>query len=434
VVDVGVAAALDVAEGRLVVVVGTISAVQVVTTNTAIRMKPRRVTVDRRREHVIRSFRGPFFAIGVRPGRNNSMTQPLEPGRFFLPGPTEVHPDVLEAQNGPMIGHRGKAIVDLFTSIQTGLKPVFSTERQVIVSTSSATGLMEAGVRNGVLDRKVLSLVNGAFSERFADIARSTGKDVEVWEVEWGHAHHPEELDKRLEKGSYDAVTLSQSETSTGALQDLEAIAGVVERHPETLLLVDSVTGVGGVETHTDDWGVDFILTGSQKALALPPGLAFGVAHDSILERSAKSPDKGWYFDLEMLYEQIVENQTQATPAVSLLYALDYQLKRIAEETMAARWRRHLDMQQRTFQWVSEMQGHGQAIDIFAAEGHRSPTVTCIASDRSRELVSEMFERGWVIGGGYGRLKESTFRIGHMGDHTMVELEELLEVLTAVMS
>lgn len=362
------------------------------------------------------------------------MSQPLKPGRFFLPGPTEVHPDVLEAQNGPMIGHRGKAIVDLFTSIQTGLEPVFATTRPVIVSTSSATGLMEAGVRNGVLDGRVLSLVNGAFSKRFADIARASGKTVDVWEVEWGHAHEPDELGHRLRQADYDAVTLSQSETSTGALQDLQAIASVVNEHTDTLLLVDSVTGIGGVETRTDDWGVDFILTGSQKALALPPGLAFGVADEAILERSAKIPDKGWYFDLEMLHEQITEHQTPATPAISLLYALDYQLKLIAEEGMAARWQRHLDMQARTFKWVEEMQGQGKEIEVFAAEGHRSPTVTCIATDRSREIVSGMFDRGWVIGGGYGPLKDSTIRIGHMGDHTMVELEELLEVLTDVMS
>lgn len=362
------------------------------------------------------------------------MSQPLAPGRFFLPGPTEVHPDVLEAQNGPMIGHRGKAIVTLFASIQAGLKPVFATDRPVIVSTSSATGLMEAAVRNGVLEGKVLSLVNGAFSERFADIARSSGKEVDVWEVEWGQVHEPDQLDEKLAGGAYDAVTLSQSETSTGALQDLEALARVVNRHPDTLLLVDSVTGIGGVQTHTDEWGVDFILTGSQKALALPPGLAFGVANEAILDRSAKCPDKGWYFDLEMLHDQIAENQTPATPAVSLLYALDFQLKRIAEETMEARWQRHLNMQARTFQWVEDMQDRGQQIEVFAAEGHRSPTVTCIATDRSREIVSEMFARGWVIGGGYGPLKDSTIRIGHMGDHTMVELEELLEVLTDVMS
>ena len=362
------------------------------------------------------------------------MSQSLQPGRFFLPGPTEVHPDVLAAQNGPMIGHRGKAIEGLLASINEGLKPVFQTSRPVIVSSSSATGLMEAGVRNGVIDGKVLSLVNGAFSRRFADIATSCGHQVDVFEIEWGRVHDPEEVAGRLAGHRYDAITLSHSETSTGALQDLEAIASVVAGHDETLLLVDSVTGVGGVETYPDAWGVDFILTGSQKALALPPGLAFGVANDAILERSARAPAKGWYFDLAMLHGQIIENQTPATPAVSLLYALDFQLKRINAETIEARWKRHLEMQHRMFDWVDDMREKGVGLEVFAQKGHRSPTVTCVATDRSRQVVSDLFARGWVIGGGYGKLKDSTIRIGHMGDHTMDELEELLEVLTEVMT
>lgn len=362
------------------------------------------------------------------------MTPPLEPGRFFLPGPTEVHPDVLAAQTGAMIGHRGRDIQDLFASIDAGLKPVFQTERPVIVSTSSASGLMEAAVRNGVVHGTVLSLVNGAFSDRFAKIAVSCGHDVERWEVEWGSVHSPEELAERLAKDRYDAVTLSHSETSTGALQDLERIAAVVNEHEDTLLLVDSVTGIGGAETHTDAWGVDFILTGSQKALALPPGLAFGVANDAILERSAKAPAKGWYFDLVTLHDQITKYQTPATPAISLLYALDFQLKRIADETMASRWQRHLDMQRRTFEWVDEMRDKGVEMSVFADEGHRSPTVTSVTADQPQQIVAELFERGWVIGGGYGKLKDSTFRIGHMGDHTKDDLESLLDVLTDVVT
>lgn len=360
------------------------------------------------------------------------MSQPLEPGRFFLPGPTEVHPDVLAAQNGPMIGHRGQAIQELMSRIDQGLKPVFQTKRAVIVSTSSASGLMEAGLRNGVLDGRVLSLVNGAFSKRFSEIAMACGLDVEVWNVDWGQVHPPEELEERLAAGHYEAVTLSQSETSTGALQDLESISRVVGGHEDTLLLVDSVTGIGGVETHTDAWGVDYILTGSQKALALPPGLAFAVADEAILERSAKSPNKGWYFDLAMLHEQVMQGQTPATPAVSLLYALDFQLQRIADEGMESRWERHLDMQQRTFRWVEEMREAGAEISIFAAEGHRSPTVTCLATADAARIAPDMFSRGWVVGGGYGKLKDTTFRIGHMGDHTMDELEELLAVLSEV--
>jgi len=362
------------------------------------------------------------------------MSQSLEPGHFFLPGPTEVHPDVLAAQTGPMIGHRGEAIQELISSIEDGLKPVFQTEAPVIVSTSSATGLMEAAVRNGVHDGPVLSLVNGAFSERFADIGEMCGKDVERWEVEWGTVHPPQQLADRLSSRRYDAITLSQSETSTGALQDLEEIAGVVGEHEDTLLLVDSVTGIGGVETRTDEWGVDFILTGSQKALALPPGLAFGVAGEAMMERSRTAPGRGWYFDLDQLYEQVVEHQTPATPAISLLYALDFQLRRIKAETIEARWKRHLEMQQRTFDWVIDMADQGHDIEVFAQQDHRSPTVTCVAHGESPRIESEMFARGWVIGGGYGKLRKSTFRIGHMGDHTLDELEQLLEALTQVLA
>lgn len=364
------------------------------------------------------------------------MSTPLQPGRFFLPGPTEVHPDVLQAQAQAMIGHRGAGIQELMKRLDDGLKPLFVTEEPVIISTSSATGLMEAAVRNGVLDGRVLSLVNGAFSSRFAEIARMCGLDVEAWEVEWGTVHAPDELEAKLSSGPYDAVTLSQSETSTGALQDLQSIAAVVNGHEDTLLLVDSVTGIPGVETHTDAWGIDFILTGSQKALALPPGLAFGVASDAMMERSANAPTRGWYFALDRLMKQLVNNQTPSTPAVSLLYALDTQLARIAEEGVRARWDRHLAMQARTFEWIEEMNEAGVGISPYAQEGHRSPTVTTVRmpdGEGGAAVAAEMRERGWVIGGGYGKIKAETFRIGHMGDHTVDELNGLLEVLGDVL-
>lgn len=360
------------------------------------------------------------------------MSSPLEPGRFFLPGPTEVHPEVLAAQTGQMIGHRGQDIQELMARIIEGLKPVFQTERPVIVSTSSATGLMEAGLRNGTKGGRVLSLVNGAFSARFGAISQSCGYDTDIWEVEWGTVHDPTAVAGRLAENQYDAVTISQSETSTGALQDLEAIASVVDGHEETFLLVDSVTGIGGVETRPEEWGIEYILTGSQKALALPPGLAFGLASDKMLERSAQSTDKGWYFDLARLQKQLANNETPATPAISLLYALDLQLKRINAETMETRWKRHLAMQQRTIEWIGEMREKGADVDVFASEGHRSPTVTCMATDDATRIVAEMRQRGFVVGAGYGKLKESTVRIGHMGDHTMDELDILLAQMTEV--
>lgn len=353
-------------------------------------------------------------------------------GKFFLPGPTEVHPDVLKAQAQPMIGHRGPAIVELMKDIEPGLQNLFVTSRPVIVSTSSASGLMEAAVRNGVAGGRVLSLVNGAFSGRFSKIAAACGHEVDRWDVDWGSVHSPDELADRLDSTSYDAVTVSQSETSTGALQDLERIASVVSSHNETVLLVDSVTGVGGVETRTDEWGPDFILTGSQKAVALPPGLAFGVASEAMMERSALAEHKGWYFDLVDLLEQAVEYQSPATPAVSLIYAVQAQMRRIEVEGMPARWQRHLDMQQMTFDWVAEMNDKGVDVGVFASEGHRSPTVTCLTMPEGTaapDVVDRVASAGYVIGGGYGKLSESTIRIGHMGDHTVDELARLLEVL-----
>ena len=361
----------------------------------------------------------------------------LEPGRFFLPGPTEVHPDVLAAQTGQMIGHRGEDIKRLMASVSPGLKELFCTDRPVIISTSSATGLMEAAVRNGAGSGRILSLVNGAFSSRFAEIARTSGYDVDRWEVDWGGVNDPGELAEKLAAEPFDAVTLSQSETSTGALQDLESIAGVVREHQDTMLLVDSVTGIGGVETWPDDWGVDFILTGSQKALALPPGLAFGVASDAMMARSREATSKGWYFDLDRLATQLETDQTPATPAISLLYSLDAQLDRIAAEGVKQRWQRHLDMQSMTFDWVEDMRGRGVDLEVFADAGHRSPTVTTVSLPEgtpSGEVVAKVRDEGWVIGAGYGKIKDSTFRIGHMGDHTTDELEGLLEVLTRVMA
>jgi aspartate aminotransferase-like enzyme len=353
-------------------------------------------------------------------------------GRFFLPGPTEVRPEILAAQARPMIAHRGPDFVSLMGELQTGLKYVFRTSRPVLVSASSATGLMEAAVRNSGTG-PVLSLVNGAFSERFAEIACACGRPVHRIEVAWGAVHDPDDVRRALSARDYDAVTVVHSETSTGALNPVEEIAGVVREREGPLLLVDSVTGVGGAELHTDAWGVDFVLTGSHKALALPPGLAFAVASPRMMERSARTPGKGLYFDL-VTYEQNMEKlQTPTTPALTLLYALQDQLRRIRGETMEERWSRHLAMARRTWAWVQETAtARGLDMKVVAVEGHRSPTVTAVALPAPHppaSLVRAMAEGGWVIGGGYGKGKATDFRIGHMGDHTLAELEGLLAAL-----
>lgn len=369
-----------------------------------------------------------------------STSDSLGSGRFFLPGPTEVREEVLQAQVGAMMPHRGAAFVALMEELQEGLRSVFRTTRPVVVSTSSATGLMEAGVRNSGTG-PVLSLVNGAFSHRFAEIARACGRDVDVLEVPWGTVHDPAAVREALDGRVYDAVTVVHSETSTGALNPVDALAAVVSQVPGTLLLVDSVTGLGGAPFHTDAWGADLVLTGSQKALALPPGLAFGVASEGLLARAAETPGRGVYFDLVAHYRNLEKAQTPNTPALTLLYATRAQLARIAREGMEARWDRHDAMARRTWAWVEGAEAEtGVPLYVLAPEGARSPTVTTVVVGGEGSpavsppaVVAEMAARGWVLGGGYGKLKGTTFRIGHMGDHTPEELDALLAELTDVL-
>lgn len=365
--------------------------------------------------------------------------RPAEPpfGRFFLPGPTEVRQGILEAQRAPMIGHRGADAVRLMESLQAGLREVFDTRRPVFVSTSSATGLMEAAVRNGAA-RRVLSLVNGAFSDRFASIAEACGLEVVRLQVPWGRVHDAATLTEALRAGRYEAVTMVHSETSTGALNPIRELAAAVRDAGEALVLVDSVTGVGGAELHADAWGLDFVLTGSQKALALPPGLAFGVASERMMACSRQMTGKGVYFDLVAFEENLAKMQTPNTPALSLMYAADAQLADVRVETMERRWARHRAMAERTWSWVERMAGErGVPLRVLAPEGGRSPTVTAVempGGEGAPAVVEAMRERGWVIGGGYGALKERTFRIGHMGDHTVEELDGLLGALEEVLA
>ncbi len=360
----------------------------------------------------------------------------LEPGRFFLPGPTEIHDDVLAAQNNAVIGHRGGGIQKLMECLQAGLQNVFRTERPVFIATASATGLMEAGIRNGVRER-LLCLVNGAFSKRFADIAAGCEKEFVVHEVPWGQAVDPEDVRRLLSEGGFDAVTVVHSETSTATLNDIPAIASVVREFDDVLFIVDSVTGIGGAEFHTDAWGVDFVVTGSQKALALPPGLSFAVASERMMERARTLPGRGFYFDLVRFEAQLEKLQTPTTPAVTLFYSTAEQLGRIHRETMEARWARHRALSDRTVQWVEETAAELRpGMRVFAAAGHRSPTVTCIGLPESGDgpkVVAGMRERGFVLGGGYGKLKPDAFRIGHMGDHDLAALDLVLEHLTEVL-
>jgi aspartate aminotransferase-like enzyme len=324
----------------------------------------------------------------------------------------------------------------LMDRVAPRLRWLFRTERPVYISTSSATGLMEAAVRNCAA-RSVLSLVCGAFSERFYKIAVACGRDADKLTVELGESNEPDAVREALGRREYDAVTMVHSETSTGVLNPVETLTRVVrEVAPETLVLVDCVTSLASARLEADAWGLDFALAGSQKGIAVPPGLAFGVASQRAYDRSLTLPGRGLYFSFEAFEAAAASRQTSNTPAVSLLYAVDDQLARIESEGLEARWARHEMMAERTWRWVAEFrERHDIELQVLASEGRRSPSVTCIALPDELsgvEVARRMKARGFTIASGYAKLKERTIRIGHMGDHTVEELVALLDQLEQV--
>ena len=357
------------------------------------------------------------------------MTMPLlTHGTFFFPGPTEVRAAVLNAMTRPMVPHRGAEFERLYGRLQDSLRQVFGTTRPVYISSSSATGLMEAGVRCAPAGR-VLSIVNGAFSARFAAIVQACGRDGDVLAVPWGETVDMDLLAERLRAASYTAVTVAHSETSTGVLTDVRAVTQLARAHG-AVCLVDSVTGVGGAELSFDAWELDYALTGSQKALALPPGLAFAVASQAFIESAKAQAGRGLYFDLVEFDAYALKHQTPNTPAIPLFFAAEVQLGAIVEETMPVRWDRHAAMATRTYAWVDALaERRGAELRVLAVPGRRSPSVTSIVLPQTltaSAVVRAVAERGFTIGTGYGANRETTVRIGHMGDHTLEGLERCL--------
>ena len=213
-------------------------------------------------------------------------------GTFFVPGPTEVRPDILEQMTRPMMPHRNKAFEAMFARIEAGLRDVFLTARPVYVGATSATGFMEMAIRNSPVGT-ILCLVNGGFSERFAVVAESCNRIVERLVVPWGQTFDLNAVESKLATRQFVAVTVAHSETSTGVLTDVRAIAELAHRYG-AIILVDSVSSAAGAEITVDGWGLDFVFTGSQKAFALPAGLAFAVASSEFVERAKKVPDRGF--------------------------------------------------------------------------------------------------------------------------------------------
>lgn len=346
----------------------------------------------------------------------------------FIPGPSWVHPDVLMAQARTVIGHRESLMSEIHLQCEGGLRAVFQTEDRILISTTSGSGLMEAGVASLVKERS-LHLVCGSFSSRWHKMAEAWGKKPVKLEKPLGQGFTAEDLSTHLKANApYEAVFITHNETATGVVNPLADLILAIEDHGDPLICVDTVSSMAGVPVPVDDLGIDYCVTSSQKCFGLPPGLAFASVSPRCLEKAASVPHRGWYLDLLNLEKHAQKGHYPSTPAITLMYALAHQLTRIFAEGLENRYARHRAMADKVRAWGE------QHLGLFAAPGFRSDTLTTITNSRGldyADLSSYLKSHGLAIANGYGDLKNTTFRIAHMGDVPMARLDSLLELLTA---
>ena len=352
--------------------------------------------------------------------------------KLFSPGPIDVSKETFAAMSQTMIGHRGSDFEVLYASLQPGLQEIFGTARPVFISTSSAWGVMEGALRN-LAKKKVLCLCCGAFSDKWLDVAKKCGFEAEAVQVEWGQAIDPEVVRSKLAEGGFDTVTFIHSETSTGVLNDLVGISKVVKSFPDTMLIVDTVSSLSTVPMDMDANDIDVMLAGVQKALALPPGMALFAVSEAAMARAKGNPNRGYYFDFIEFAKNAAANNTPCTPAISLLFGLQFILADIAKEGFAVRMQRHAKTNAMIAAW-----GAKNGFKQFAPEGRRSFALTCFATpegfDLSGFIKNLKNKHHFLINGGYGKINGTTFRISNMGNETEATMQELIDAMDDVLA
>jgi len=343
--------------------------------------------------------------------------------RLFTVGPVEVRTEVLEAMNRPVIVHRGGAYKDLHRGIVEKMQKALETDMHIILATTSSSGFLESCVRNGV-NKRMLGISNGSFGDRWQKIGTANGKEVVKVDVPWGEAIKPEHLDGMIDD-DIEAVTMVTNESSTGVFSPVEEIVEEIRSQGDPLIFLDGVTSVGAMDLHLDRLDIDALVFGTQKALALPPGMALICVSDRLLEKAKDVRDRGFYFDLLELKKKADDDYALTTPPVSLMYGLDFQLDRMLEEGMTARYSRHQDMADMVRGWARRNSS------LFAEEAYRSNTITVIDNPGVDfgAFQASLNGRGYEISAGYGKLKKDTFRVGHMGDLTVPDVRDFLIAL-----
>jgi len=351
--------------------------------------------------------------------------------KLFIPGPVEVSTKTWAAFAKPMIGHRTEAFRALYRSIHPRLQTLFGTKQPVFLSTSSAWGVMEAAIRN-LVSRRVLNCMCGAFSDKWLDVSRRCGKEAEPLQVDWSKHIDPAALDEKLATGDFDAVTLIHNETSTGVMNPVAEICAVVRKYPEVALIVDTVSSFSAVPIPMDELGIDVLLTGSQKALALPPGFSLFSVSEKGFARAEQQKDRGYYFDFLEFKKNQENDMTPTTPSIGHIHALESKLDDIFAEGLTNRYARHARTNALVHDWIRR-----RGFDFFAEDGYRSKTLTCVKNSRGIDvpkLARDLREKHHlVIDPGYGKIKGQTFRLSNMGDETEETVAQLLESLDDVL-
>ncbi len=351
--------------------------------------------------------------------------------RLFIPGPVEVTEDVLQKMATPQISHRGKEASVLQRNISDKMRKVFETKEEILLSTSSGSGLMEGAVRSCTAKRAAIFSV-GAFGNRWFQMCTANAVPADKFESEWGQATTKEMLEDVLSTGKYDLITITMNETSTGLMNNIEELSSVYKKYPEVVVCVDTVSNAAGSEVKVDEWAIDICITSTQKCLGLPPGMSICTFSKKAVERAKKVTNRGLYFDLLGLYECIQKKDYQytSTPSLPHMFALDYQLDKILKEGLHNRYARHIECAEIVREWARKY------FEIFPDEKYMSNTLTNIKNTREisvSDLNKKLGEKGFIISNGYGKLKDKAFRIAHMSETTPQEIRDLLALITQIL-
>lgn len=343
-----------------------------------------------------------------------------------IPGPSPIPPSVQQAMSQPMIGHRGTETKELLQRIKPRLRPIFGTEQDVLTLTGSGTAGLEAAVANTVNPKdEVLVIVTGAFGERFANICEAYQAKTHRHQVEWGEAVSPTAIEEYFKKHpTIKAVFATFSETSTGVLNPIQALAATVHKNSDALFIVDGVSSVGGVDAKMDEWDIDILVTGSQKAMMLPPGLTFVAVSERAWKVIDNNRQPSFYLDLEK-YRSL--DSTPFTPALSLLFGLEQVLELFEKEGLEQVYTRHKLMMKMTRAAFRAL-----GIPLLTTDNAASPTVTAVKSDDFEvdELRSVLkSEFGLETAGGQQHLKGEIFRIGHMGYCSPADILQTISII-----